>query len=366
MADCRYPALCPNPWCGCHGTCPYRRYLCPGSALIPNANDHPPHAMAPLTQNGRYRHWMAGLGVAVLGGTVSLWLAWQQADSVAQVGRARFMQEARGVADALSQRIEGHTEVVNGLRGLFTANPHLTRLEFERAASDLEVGQRYPGVRNLSFTRWVPGAERAAYEARVRADTSLTSQGYPNFTIRPPGERAEYFVAEYLWPMAGNEGVLGFDISSQPTNLAAMQYSRDSGHTVVSAPFDLLQEETHRQGFVIRVPVFDYTAGTPEPRFLGAVASTIRVYDLVQALGSQGLLNGIVVSMADHGSVRAGSADSTVRPLLAQSSAALPGAQPFVRDLQVHDRRWRLTFYPARSFLSPSEARLPVLVGLGG
>ncbi|WP_426304096.1 EAL domain-containing protein [Acidovorax facilis] len=322
--------------------------------------------MAPLTQNGRYRHWLAGWGVAVLGVTVSLWLAWQQADSVAQVGRARFMQEARGFADALSQRIEGHTEVVNGLRGLFTANPHLTRLEFERAASDLEVGQRYPGVRNLSFTRWVPGAERAAYEARVRADTSLTAQGYPNFTIRPPGERAEYFVAEYLWPMAGNESVLGFDISSQPTNLAAMQYSRDSGHTVVSAPFDLLQEETHRQGFVIRVPVFDYTAGTPEPRFLGAVASTIRVYDLVQALGSQGLLNGIVVSMADHGSVRAGSADTTVRPLLAQSSAVLPGAQPFVRDLQVHDRRWRLTFYPARSFLSPSEARLPVLVGLGG
>src|SRR3989344_5614871 len=106
MADCRYPALCPNPWCGCHGTCPYRRYLCPGSALIPNANDHPPHAMAPLTQNGRYRHWMAGLGVAVLGVTVSLWLAWQQADSVAHVGRARFMQEARGFADAQSQRIE--------------------------------------------------------------------------------------------------------------------------------------------------------------------------------------------------------------------------------------------------------------------
>ncbi|KRD55783.1 diguanylate cyclase [Acidovorax sp. Root275] len=322
--------------------------------------------MAPLTQNGRYRHWMAGLSVAVLGVTMSLWLAWQQADSVAQVGRARFMQEARAFADALSQRIEGHTEVVNGLRGLFTANPHLTRLEFERAASDLEVGQRYPGVRNLSFTRWVPGAERAAYETRVRADTSLTTQGYPNFAIRPPGERAEYFVAEYLWPMAGNESVLGLDISAQPTNLAAMQYSRDSGHTVASAPFDLLQEETHRPGFVIRVPVFDYTAGTPEPRFIGAVASTIRVFDLVQALGSQGLLNGIVVSMEDYGSVRAGSIDTTVRPLLAQSSAALPGASPFVRELQVHDRRWRLTFHPSRSFLSPSEARLPVLVGLGG
>ncbi|MBV7540308.1 EAL domain-containing protein [Acidovorax sp. sic0104] len=322
--------------------------------------------MSSSTSKGSYRHWLSGVGVAALGIALSLWLAWQQAQAVAQVGQARFMQEARSFADALGQRIDGHTEVVNGLRGLFTANPRLTRAEFERAASDLDVGQRYPGVRNLSFTRWVPGSERAAYEARVRADTSISATGYPDFAIRPPGERAEYFVAEYLWPMVGNESVLGLDISAQPTNLAAMQYSRDSGHTVASAPFDLLQEEIHRQGFVIRVPVFDYTAGAPEPRFLGAVASTIRVYDLVQALGSQGLLNGIAISMADHGSVRAGSTDATVRPLLLQSSAALPDSQPFVRDLLVHDRRWRLTFRPTRSFLSASEARLPILAGAGG
>ena len=322
--------------------------------------------MAPLTHNGRYRHWLVGLGVAALGVSVSSWLAWEQYQSVAGVERTRFIQEARAFSDALSQRIEGNTEVVYGLRGLFTVNPNLTRAEFDRVASNLDVGTRFPGVRNLSFTRWVPGAERAAYEARVRADTSLSPQGFPDFSIRPPGERTEYFVAEYLWPMVGNESVLGLDISAQPTNLAAMQYSRDSGRTVASAPFDLIQEETHRAGFVIRVPVFDPTAGTPEPRFLGAVASTIRVYDLVQVLSGQGLLRGIAVSIADHGSVRAGATDTTVRPLLAQSAQPLPGAEPYVRDVKVHDRLWRLTFHPAQSFLSATEARLPALIGLAG
>ena len=255
---------------------------------------------------------------------------------------------------------------MNGLRGLFTANPQLSRLDFERAASEIEVGQRYPGVRNLSFTRWVPAADKAAFEARVRADTSLSPEGLPNFAIHPPGDRPEYFVAEYLWPMIGNEDVLGLDISTQPTNLAAMHYSRDSGQTVVSAPFDLLQEELHRAGIVIRVPVFDPTAGTAEQRFVGAVASTIRVYDLVQGLASQGFLNGITVSMSDYGPVRPGTGDTTVRPLLRQSSTPLAGAEPYVRDLVVHDRRWRLTFYPTRSFLSPSESRLPLLAGLVG
>ena len=283
---------------------------------------------------------------------------------MAQIEEARFTQETRAFSDALSQRIAGHTEVVNGLRGLFTANPRLSRLDFERAASELEVGQRYPGVRNLSFTRWVPGPEREAYEARVRADTSLSPEGLPQFKIHPPGERPEYFVAEYLWPMFGNEGVLGLDISAQPTNLAAMRYSRDSGQTVVSAPFDLLQESSHRAGIVIRVPVFDPTAGTAEQRFVGAVASTLRVYDLVQGLGSQGYLNGIAVAMDDLGPVRPNSGDNAVRPLLEQTAPGLPGARPLVRVLAVHDRRWQLTFYPTRSFLTPYETRLPWLAGL--
>ncbi|WP_343736557.1 EAL domain-containing protein [Acidovorax sp.] len=304
------------------------------------------------------------MGVAALGLVLSLWLAQHQAASMAQIEEARFTQETRAFSDALSQRIAGHTEVVNGLRGLFTANPRLSRLDFERAASEMEVGQRYPGVRNLSFTRWVPGAEREAYEARVRADTSLSPEGLPQFKIHPPGERAEYFVAEYLWPMFGNEGVLGLDISAQPTNLAAMRYSRDSGQTVVSAPFDLLQESTHRAGIVIRVPVFDPTAGTAEQRFVGAVASTLRVYDLVQGLGSQGFLNGIAVSMDDLGPVRPNSGDNAVRPLLEQTAPGLPGSRPLVRVLAVHDRRWQLTFYPTRSFLTPSETRLPWLAGL--
>eukprot|EP01041_Mallomonas_annulata_P021978 gene21978-42172_t len=192
---CRYPASIPL----------WLADLLPGWRIrltLPPSSPLPAGPLAP----GRYRHWWSGLGVAALGLCLSLWLGAHQADSMAQIDEARFVQEARAFSDALSQRITGHTEVVNGLRGLFTANPHLSRLDFERAASEMEVGQRYPGVRNLSFTRWVPGSEREAYEARVRVDTSLSPDGFPNFRIHPPGERAEYFVAEYLWPMVGNEG----------------------------------------------------------------------------------------------------------------------------------------------------------------
>ncbi len=321
-----------------------------------------------MQQPSRTWHWVAGLVVAGLCLLLSAWLTQRQAISVAQIENARFIQETRAFTDALRQRIAGHTEIVSGLRSLFSANPHLSRLDFERAASELEVGQRYPGVRTLSFTRWVQAADKAAYEAQVRADTSLSAEGFAGFSVHPPGERAQYFVTDYLWPMVGNEALLGLDIGAQPSDLAAAIYSRDSGQTLVTAPFDLPQEKTHRAGIMIRVPVFDPTASTPEKRFLGSVASTVHVYDLVGGLASEGFLNGITVGMSDHGPLRAGTGVEKAhsQSLFEPSIAALPGSQSHVRDLVVHDRRWVLTFHPTRSFLSPAESRLPLLAGLVG
>ena len=99
-----------------------------------------PSPLAAQAPQSRYRHWVAGIGVAALGLVLSFWLAQHQAASMAQIEEARFTQETRAFSDALGQRIAGHTEVVNGLRGLFTANPRLSRLDFERAASEMEVG----------------------------------------------------------------------------------------------------------------------------------------------------------------------------------------------------------------------------------
>ena len=317
----------------------------------------------------RYRHWLLGLAVAVLGLLTTAWLAQQQARSVATISEARFLHETREFSSALSQRMAANTEIVHGLRGLFTVNPMISRAEFERVARELDVRQRFPGVRNLAFTRYVTAAERPAFEARVRADRSAAAQGMADFAVHPAGERPEYFVAEYLWPEEGSKGVLGLDISVQHANLAAMRYSRETGKTVVSAPFDLLQEQDQRTAFVLRVPVFGLARSGESPPFLGAVASTIRVHDLVGSLRNLGYMHGIAVSITDQGPVHGGAAGEVVEkglPLLALTDVPLASAAMHEVDLDMHDRRWRLGFLPTQDFLSPSERRLPVLATLVG
>ncbi len=321
-----------------------------------------------LSSLGRYRHWLSGWAVAWVGLMTTYWLVQQQSQSVAMVQQTRFTQEARAFTDALGQRVAANTEIVYGLHNLFALNPQLERADFARVVSALDAVHRYPGVRNLSFTKRVPRHELAAYEAAVRAELLRDAPAAPEFTVHPLSDRDEYFVVHYIWPMQGNAQMLGLDISAQPTNLASMHYSRDSGKPVVSAPFDLLQEPTHRPAFVIRIPVFDSAGGKGggSPPFLGAVAATIRVYDMVRALQAQGYLQGISVAIEDAGSVREMGADKTVRPLLDPTSQAQPGAPTLVKALQVHDRRWRLAFQPTRSLLSPTEQRLPWIAGGAG
>ena len=324
--------------------------------------------MVSLLSHGRYRPWLAGCAVAVVGFIVSYWAVLQQRESVGIIEQTRFTQEAKAFTDALGQRVAANTEIVFGLHSLFSLNPSLGRADFDRVVTELDAARRYPGVRNLAFTKRVAREDKAAYEESVRNDPFLAPAHRASFAIRPAGERDEYFVVHYIWPMRSDAEMLGLDISAQPANLASMHFSRDSGRPVASAPFDLIQERDHRTGFVIRIPVF----GPPQPGnaaqrpFLGAVAVTLRVYDMVRALQSQGYLQGLSVAIEDAGSVRVPAQEGTSRSLLAPIADALAGARPLTRELEVHSRLWRLTFLPTQSLLSPSEQRLPWVAGAAG
>ena len=324
--------------------------------------------MVSLLSHGRYRPWLAGCAVAVMGFIVSYWAVLQQRESLGIIEQTRFTHEAKAFTDALGQRVAANTEIVFGLHSLFSLNPSLGRADFDRVVTELDAARRYPGVRNLAFTKRVAREDKAAYEESVRNDPSLAPAHRASFAIRPAGERDEYFVVHYIWPMRSDAEMLGLDISAQPANLASMHFSRDSGRPVASAPFDLIQERDHRTGFVIRIPVF----GPPQPGnaaqrpFLGAVAVTLRVYDMVRALQSQGYLQGLSVAIEDAGSVRVPAQEGTSRSLLEHTAEALAGARPLTRELEVHSRLWRLTFLPTQSLLSPSEQRLPWVAGAAG
>lgn len=84
------------------------------------------------------------------------------------------------------------------------------------------------------------------------------------------------YIVKYVYPIEGNEKVIGFNLAKHPVQSAAAFRARASGETVLAGPINLLQGG---QGFVARYPVF-LADGIGGKRFWGLVSSAFDAEDL--------------------------------------------------------------------------------------
>ncbi|WP_051242108.1 hybrid sensor histidine kinase/response regulator [Azohydromonas australica] len=244
--------------------------------------------------------------VLVLGLALSLGAAWYVQESARTRTRLDFESRARIVAEVVERRVDGWAEVLRGVRGLFLASDGVTRDEFRRLAQQLELPQRHPGFRALRFVRYLAAEDRFAFEALVRGDASVRPQGYPDFAIRPPGDRDDYYVVDYLEPLEGNETMLGFDIAASPERRRGLEEARDNGRLVASAWSNLVQEPNPRPSLVLREPVYRplMPLETLEQRraaFLGTAEVVLRMSDFIDATLGGELLQGMDLRLYDLG-----------------------------------------------------------------
>jgi len=141
-------------------------------------------------------HWLPGAAVALAGCAASYALYHQQQSSMQAIARVRFEQEARLFAETLQRRMESHADLLQGMRGLLTVNPQLRRADFERVARELDLQHYHPGVKNINFTRYVPGPRRAAFEEQARSDPHLDGDLPRDFAIHPQAVLPDYFVVD--------------------------------------------------------------------------------------------------------------------------------------------------------------------------
>jgi diguanylate cyclase (GGDEF)-like protein/PAS domain S-box-containing protein len=228
--------------------------------------------------------FVLGLGLAIT------FVAWRS--TVHQVGaeaEVKFQHQVAQAVGTLDRLLQDNINLLIGLKGLYAASSRVDRDEFQQFLSGFSVAQRYPGIRLVTFVRYVPHAQKGEFEAAVRNDRSLDPQGYPRFAIRPPGDRNEYMVVTYLEPMSGNERAFGFDVFSEAQRRHAVERARDSGEPTASEPIWLAADPEKRISLALRMPVYRRAmpVATVEQRraaFLGVVSSAIRVDDLVGSL----------------------------------------------------------------------------------
>lgn len=304
---------------------------------------------------------LPALGVLLLGALLAVltWLAVARADlqALELEHERRFAQ----IAYEVESRTIQARNVLRGLQGLFIASDEVSRLDFHQYARALEIEEGTLGLQAVQFARLVSHGERDAFEARVRADTSLAGGGYPQFSIRPEGTRTFYVATEYNEPMRGNESAFGFDTAFGPVRMAVLAAARDTGETRASAPFRLVQGG--QVGVVLRAPIYrnGEATSTVEQRrgaYLGQVSVVFIVDNLLGAALGNHFGVDTQVTLTDMGSTADGTAPPEAESLLGRWGQ-LPGHSLWRTPLDasqtliVAGRFWevRMHSHPANPYL---------------
>jgi diguanylate cyclase (GGDEF)-like protein/PAS domain S-box-containing protein len=294
------------------------------------------------------------LAIGVASAVLAWWAVGRQ---VAIESDAEFANRAQLAASVIERRAQRYVDLLYGLDAMANHESPLSRQEFNSYVTGLDLGRRLPAVQAVEFIRRVTDAERDGFVARVRADRQLVAQGYPNFDVKPPERRPEYWVIEYIEPMAGNEAAFGLDLATRGNAALAATRSRDTGEPVMTGRYRLAQEKGASYGLVVYLPVY----GAQRPRtieerrdfLLGFVNVVLRVDDLFAGLVSEPALAGLRLAIHDRGEAGVPPRASSDDTAFYRTAGAERPREPLSwtewiprqsQDIVVAGRQWGLQF----------------------
>jgi signal transduction histidine kinase/ActR/RegA family two-component response regulator len=142
---------------------------------------------------------------------------------------AQFESGATDIARLTHQRMLVQESLLRGGVAFFNASNTVSREDWRRYVTQLDLSQRFPGMHALGFAIRLRPAELAEHIEAMR------HQGLTNYRVWPTGRRDEHAADAFIEPLVGpNARVLGFDMLSDPALRSAIERARDSGEESVA------------------------------------------------------------------------------------------------------------------------------------
>jgi len=280
----------------------------------------------------------------------------------------QFELHAREVIGSIEERLRQHEQILLGGAGLFDASESVNRAEWRAYIERLNLGQNYPGIQGVGFTRAIRPAELKAHIAAIHAE------GFPDYTVRPPGDRPLYTAIVFLEPFADrNLAAFGYDMMSEAIRAKAMRMAAESGKTAISGKVKLVQETRGKEqaGFLMYLPIYrkHRPLATPEQRWealQGFVYSPYRIDDLMEGmLGNRGVMLDFAIfdgkGEADGARMYASAEDRAGRAHTA------PPQMSDLRTIQAYGHTWTVRLHSSPAFEAEFHSPLnAVILALGG
>jgi PAS domain S-box-containing protein len=278
-----------------------------------------------------------------------------------------FTIEVDRTTQAFEERIAIYMNALEGAKGLHAASQYVDRDEWKIYVDSLEIQKNYPGIQGVGYSVFVKPENLEAHIAAIR------TEGFPNYTIKPEGNRSIYTSIIYLEPFdVRNQQAFGYDMFSNDVRRSAMEQARDTGEPKMSGRITLVQEidEDVQPGFSIYIPYYKNSAPheTLEERranIVGYSYAPFRAHDFVAGvIGESGIPDiGLRIEDGTSGSVESILYDDSGKKVPVFNQARFRDS----RTIYTAGRPWVLTFVSSPTYGETAFSRLiiPVVVVVG-
>ncbi len=260
-----------------------------------------------------------------------------------------------------------YIEVLRAGTGLFAISPTTSASQFHNFVERLELKEQYPGAQGIGYIARVKRQQKDSFISETR------TRNHSDFKIWPEQDRAEYNPVVYFEPLDNRQHqLIGYDMGSEPTRLAAMETARDTGLPAATARvlLDNDGENPADVGFLIYAPVYenDRTPTTDQERrdaLAGFVFSRFRAADFMKAILAIKNTTDIDISLHD------GQEPTTENLIYDTATAAAPINNSAYRpyrsqsNVEIAGRTWTLVFTSRPEFAAAKGSSLVYIV-VGG
>ena len=211
---------------------------------------------------------------------------------VERIAGMEFASRCDVVQTRIIDRLDDYTRLLQSGAVLFNASEKVTREQWRQFIRELQVEQQLPGIQGTGFSLFIPRDQLARHLREIR------SEGFPEYRLKPEGDRELYSSIIYLEPFSGrNLRAFGYDMFSEPIRRAAMEQARDTAVPVLSGKVVLVQENGAdvQAGTLMYLPVYRKevpldTVARRRAALRGWVYSPYRMTDLIQGILGSGVL----------------------------------------------------------------------------
>lgn len=278
----------------------------------------------------------------------------------------QFNFRANEISRAIEDRLHVYEQILWGGVALFYSSEefNVNRKQWAAFVEALNIDKHWPGIQGMGYSVPVSPESKNLHSIQIR------NEGFPDYQIKPSGERDNYSAIIYLEPFDWrNKRAFGYDMWSNAMRRAAMTRARDEGVAATSGVITLVQEtkEQVQRGFLTYVPVYQggkipESLSERKAAFQGWVYAPFRADNLMEGiLGSKD--TDIVFDIYD-GEIN--DPKSLLYNSPRQSRQNGPSVFSASHSLTLQGRPWTIEYSTPRNFTLGEESSLPQFVALIG